>query len=289
MKKKLSILFCSVISLTFTLNAQEMSLKEAAKIAKVNAKALNKAGITKVMFIEFYGDFVTSKETSPSTMSQRYSSAPGGTYMSSVEISDDYYETATNEIYEAIKKVFTDNGIEVLDKSVLLENEDYIALGLKEEKKRREYSGSVTKKSTVNQTVRRSVTSMGMWSETLKVGAVVKIKKIVPKIAKENGCQAAVITKFRIGMGKKGSPTLESLNTTMDYGIDSYGKGDKETFFFKKGGLALFTANQTLKSDSDLFGKKGTADASTYHSNIMEMINHMSKAYSIQLKDQLEK
>ena len=56
------------------------------------------------------------------------------TIFQEVELGEDYYETMTNEIYGIVKKIFTDNGIEVLDKETLINNPDYIALGLKEEK-----------------------------------------------------------------------------------------------------------------------------------------------------------
>lgn len=289
MKSKLSVLICSLIFVAFSLNAQEMNLKEAAKLAKVNAKALNKAGVKKIMFIEFYGDFVTSKETSPSTMANRYGSVNLKPRYESLEISDDYYETATNEIYEIVKEVFTDNGIEVLDKSILLENEDYIALGLKEEKKRREYTGGLTKNSVTSQTVRRSVTGMGMWSETVRIAAVSKIKKLIPKIANDNGCQASVITRFRIGMGKNGAPTLAYLKSVVDYEIGSYGKGEKEAFFFKKGGLEMLNSKSDLKTKNSIVGDNGEVDMELYHSSIMNMVSTMSEAFTVQLKDQLGK
>ena len=286
----MKIAFCtllfSIMLLTVGINAQEMDLSQAAKLAKVNAKALKKAGVKKIMFMEFFGTFVTSQETAPSTMSKQLSSGNLFTHTQDVEISDDYYETATNEIYELVKKIFTDNGIEVLDKSVLLDNEDYIALGLREERERREYTGGVTKQSVTSETIVRSVTGMGMWSETLKIAAVAKIKKMIPKIANDNDCQAAVTVKFRIGMGKKGSPTLESINSTIDYDVDSYGSGKNETFYFKKGGVALFTSNKELKTDPDMIARDGTIDMGKYNQALLEMVQTMATAISLQLHDQ---
>lgn len=289
MKKIVSLLLSTFIFISFTAQSQtEVDLKTANKLAKVNAKALVKAGITKVMFMEFYGDFVTDKTTSASSMSLRYGSSYKGTFHEGVEVSEDYYEHLTNEIYESMKKVFTDNGIEVLDKSVLLENPDYIELGLKEEKNRHEYTGGLMKQSKEMETVRRSVSGMGMWSETLKISAVSKIKKMVPKMAMENGCQAAVITRFRIGMGKKGVPTLEYINSTIDYGLDSYsnGKGRGESYFFKKGGVDLFTTNKTLSAPKDLFNSKGGVEMENYNEAIMDMVNQMTASYSVIIKSE---
>jgi hypothetical protein len=286
MKKKISITVLSILMSVLLINAQELDLKEASKLTKVNAKALKKAGVKKIMFVEFFGTFVTSKETAPSTMSQRYSSGSQFIRTQNVEISDDYYETVTNEVYELVKKSFTDAGIEVLDKAVLLENQDYIDLGLKEEKERREYTGGVTKQSVTSQTIVRSVTGMGMYSETLKVGAVAKINKMVPKIAHDNNCHAAITVKFRIGMGKKGAPVLSFINSKISYEIDSYGKGDKETFFFKKGG-DLTATNKELAASPDIIAKDGAIDMEKYHEGILDMVETMTQAISIQLMDQL--
>jgi len=291
MKKLISILFSIffLISL-FSFSQSDVDLKTANKIAKVNVKALKKAGITKVMFVEFYGDFVTSKTTAPGVMDSRYGSFYKGTTHEGIEVSDDYYEYLTNEIYESVKQVFIENGIEVLDKSVLLEDEDYIALGLKEEKERREYTGGLGKNSTTMETVRRSVSGMGMWSETLKISAVSKIKKMVPKIASDNGCQAAIITKFRVGLGKKQTPTLEYINSIIDYDLGSYsnGKGRGETYFFKKGGIALFTTNKALQAPKNLFNDAGEIKTEKYNDAIMKMVNEMTGAYSAIIKDELK-
>lgn len=291
MKKLNSILLCAFFLFSiFSFSQSEVDLKTAKSIAKVNAKALKKAGIKKVMFVEFYGDFVTSKTVAPGVMDSRYGSFYKGTTHEGIEVSDDYYEYLTNEIYESMKQVFIDNGIEVLNKSVLLENEDYVALGLKEEKERREYTGGLGKNSTTMETVRRSVSGMGMWSETLKISAVSKIKKMVPKIATDNGCQAAIITKFRIGLGKKQTPTLEYINSTIDYDIGSYsnGKGRGETYFFKKGGISLFTTNKTLKAPKDLFNEGGEIKTEKYHDAIMKMVNEMTGSYSALIKEELK-
>lgn len=287
MKKKVITIICCVFLLSFVARAQEIDLKTAKKIAKVNASALKKAGVNKVMFMEFFGTFVTSKETAPSTMSMRYSSGPVYKRTQTVELSEDYYETLTNEIYELVRQVFIDNGIEVLDKSTLLENQDYIALGLKEEKERREYTGGVAKQSVTSETIVRSVTGMGMWSETLRIGAVSKIKQMIPKIAHDNNCQAAVAVKFKIGIGKKGAPTLTFLNSTVDVEIDSYGKGKNETFFFKKGGIALFTSNKELVTDIEIVSESGDIDMEKYHNGILDLVENMTNSFSLQLKDQL--
>lgn len=263
--------------------------KIASKIAKVNAKNLVKHNVKKVMIYEFFGDFMTSKETSPSAFEKRHSNWYIEKKMS-VEIGGDYYETMTNMIYDMVVKIFEENGIEVLDKEILLNNEDYIALGLKEEKTRKGYTGGVMKKSTTTKSTVRSVTGMGMFSETLRIGAVTKINKMIPKIAKDNGCQAAIKVKFIIGLGKKNVPSLNSINCTMDSNLGEYNAGrGKVTYAWKNGGVALFTTNKGLTSTENISGaSKGEIDMDKYTKVIMDQVKGMCDAYSYLLKSQLK-
>ncbi len=270
--------------------AQEsMDLSQAKKMVQSNVKGFQKDGINKVMFVEFFGEFITSKQTAPSTMSARWgNSGTLKTLVQEVEIADDYYETVTNQVFELVSQVFIDNGIEVLDKGLLLENPDYIALGLKEEKGTRGYTGGVTKKSVTTEGVKRSVTGMGMFSETLRIGAVAKIKKMVPKIANDNNCQASLSVKFKFGLGKKNVPTLDFINITMDSNVGSTGKGKNEMFYFKKGGVAIFTTKKGLTGSADFIEADGTYNAEKYHKSMIDMVKTMKGAYSTILKDALQ-
>ena len=56
----MSMLLCSIVVF-----AQEIDLKEASKMAQANVKAFQKAGINKVMFVEFFGEFHHLKRNSP--------------------------------------------------------------------------------------------------------------------------------------------------------------------------------------------------------------------------------
>ena len=262
--------------------------KVSKKIAKTNAKNIVKHDVKKIVITEFFGEFVTSKETSPSAFEKRHSNW----YVekkSTLEMGSDYYESLTNQIYNEVVRVFEENGIEVLDKDILLENQDYIALGLKEEKTGRQYSGGVGKQSTTSEVIKRSVTGMGMYSETLKIGAVVKINEMIPNIAQTNDCQGAIQVKFRVGLGKKGTPTLDYIKVVMDSNLAEYnaGKG-RTTYAFKNGGVELFNTLSGLINEADISGEeKGSVDITKYNASIMGMVKGMCDAYSYQLSESL--
>ncbi len=264
--------------------------KVSKKLVKVNAKNVLKHEVNKIVITEFFGEFVTSKETSPSTFEKRHSNW----YVekkATLEMGSDYYESLTNQIYNEVVRVFEENNIKVLDKDILIENEDYIALGLKEEKTGRQYSGGVMKQSTTSEIIKRSVTGMGMYTETLKIGAVAKIKEMVPNIAKANGCNGAAQVKFRVGMGKKGKPTLAYINVTLDSNIAEFkaGKG-KVTYAFKNGGAAIFTTANGLSNDADIDGdEEGEVDITKYNTSIMDMVTAMCNAYSYELGQTIPK
>ena len=283
--KKISIILIGMFLLSTNISAQDLiDAKTASKIAKENVKALKKVGVKKVMFMEFFGTFITSKETSPSTMNQRWGSAKSGTSQG-FEVSHDYYETVTNEMFELVKKVFTDNGIEVLDKETLINTQEYIDLGLKQEKKVKGYSGGVTKKSVTTHGIKRSVTGMGMYSETMKIGAIVKINKMFPKIAKDNNCEAGIAVKFDFGLGKKNVPVLNSLNITMSHTIDLMGKGKRASYYFKKTGIPIFTTKKAVSGDYNLM-KKGEMELKVYNKMMVDLIKQMTGAYSYLLKNE---
>ena len=63
-------------------------------------------------------------------------------------------------------------------------------------------------------------------------------------MASDNNCQAAITVKFKYGLGKKNAPTLDFINMTLDHDVGSSGKGKSEMFFFKKGGIAIFTTKK---------------------------------------------
>ncbi|PKP32312.1 MAG: hypothetical protein CVU00_11805 [Bacteroidetes bacterium HGW-Bacteroidetes-17] len=288
MKKKILCMMCISFLLSFAGICQDdMSVNEAEKLAKLNAKLLLKNGVKKVMFVEFYGEYITSKETAPGPMESRWSGGPLYKRTQTVEIGGDYYESLTNELYEIIKKVFTDNGIEVLDKEVLLDNENYIALGLKEERKTRAYSGGITKKSVTTEGIKRSVSGMGMFTETLKIGAIVKINNMVPRIAMETDCQASLSVNFKFGMGKKNAPTLDFVNIKIQSDLDEVNAGQgKKSYVFKNSG-DLFLTNKGLIGDTDFLKDKGEIDLEKYNKTMIEMAQKMATAYTILLKNEM--
>lgn len=277
-----------LIALSINTNAQEIDLKEASKMAKINAKEFKKQGINKVMFVEFFGEYTTSKETAPGPMESRYSSFVSKRTQQ-IDIGSDYYENLTNEVYEIVCKIFTDNGIEVLKKEELINNEDYIALGLKEEKKTRGYTGGVTKKSVTTKGVVRSVTGMGMFSETLQIGDIIKINNMVPKIAHDTKCQAAITVKFKYGIGKKNEPTLDFINIKMQSKLDEFNAGrGKKTYAFKLG-TDIFLTTNGIKGDNDFIENGTEINLEKYNETMANLAKKMASAYSVLLSNELKK
>ena len=72
MKPKILLVSALLMCATFLYAQEKVDLSEASKMAQCNLKAFQKAGIQKVMFVEFFGEFITSKETAPSTMEKRW-------------------------------------------------------------------------------------------------------------------------------------------------------------------------------------------------------------------------
>ena len=288
MKSKILTIFILLFCSSLLVAQKSVTLSDASKMTNANLKSFKKGEIKKVMFMEFFGEFITSKETSSSVMDKRYGSGSGYSVLQGIEVGEDYYETVTNEIYDLVKKIFTENGIEVLDKETLINNPDYIALGLKEEKGTRGYTGGVAKQSVTTEGIKRSVTGMGMFSETLKIMAVSKIKQMVPKIAKDNDCQAALTVTFKFGLGKKNVPTLDFIKIVMDSDVGSSGKGKNEMFFFKKGGVEIFNTKKGLVGSKDFIGDDGEPVLEKYHEEMLGLVSEMTQAYTLLLQDELK-
>jgi hypothetical protein len=281
----MSLLFFLTVVFVGAQNAPD--LKTASKMAQINAKVLKKEGVTKVMIIEFIGDFITSKETEPSAMDRRWGSSALFKRTQEITIGSDYYETLTNKVFDIVAGIFEENGIEVLDKNILIENPDYIALGLKEERKTRSYSGGLTKKSVTTEGIKRSASGMGFFSETLKIGAIIKINEMIPKIAHDNGCQASLTVKFKYGMGKKNEPVLEYINIDMKYKLDEVNAGRGTTTFVFKAEGPLFTTTKGIQGSTDFILDKGEVDLEKYEQNMLDMAATMAGAYKVLLRDAL--
>jgi hypothetical protein len=295
--KNLAILLVLCIFSLNLLNAQEKFdsvkfsdiKKVAEKVAEVKTKALVKYNVKKVMFAECYGEFTTSKETSPSAF-EKVNTSSYFVRTSTLEMGSDFYETLTNLVFEEVKKVLTENNIEILDKETLINNPDYIELGLKEEKSAKRYTGGVTKQSTSSEVVIRSVSGMGMYSNTARLTAINKINSMLPKICNDNGCQAAVTVKFRVGMGKGGRPVLDELNVWIHTNIKEYNAGrGKVSYAFNIGNEPIMTTKKGIASEADISGaEKGSVDTKKYLDSFYQIIDGMCRSYSYLLKENMK-
>jgi len=255
--------------------------KIAPKIATLD-KRFFESDVKRVIITEFFGEFVVSQSTEPSAFEKNHSDWYT-VRKSEVEIGSDFYETVVNQVYYEFVKLLTECGYEVVHKDTLIENPDYIAVGLKEVKTGRQYSGGIAKESTSAQVIKRSASGMGMFSESLNVPQVGKINQILPKIAYDNKADAAIMVKFRIGMQSSGKPSLDYFNTYANTNIVISGSGKNTYYFFKKTYGSFNSANQ-LTNDAPVFSG-GQVDIEAYNNSMMDMVKGMMQAFQYQFKN----
>jgi len=264
--------------------------KMAKKLVEANLKNLKKHGVTKVVIIECYGEFLTSREVEAGAMEQRHSNWTTKS-TSTIELGSDYYETVANYMFETTKKLFEENGIEVVSKEVLIENPDYIELGLKEEKKTRGYTGGVTKKSVTTEGIKRSTTGMGMVTGLFSaIGQTVKLSQLIPKIVYDTGSNATVKVNFYVDKAKNGAPILSSYNIILDSDLKTAkaGKG-KVTYYLGASVTALSLKNGVMSMEDISGAEKGSVDMEKYHNALSEIVESVEKYYSFSIKEALAK
>ena len=93
--------------------------KMAQKLVEANLKNLKKHGVTKVVIIECYGEFLTSREVEAGAMEQRHSNWTTKT-TSTIELGSDYYETVANYMFETTKNFSRRTGSKLFPKKYLL-------------------------------------------------------------------------------------------------------------------------------------------------------------------------
>ena len=293
-KSYLSLIFSLLLIVAFvSANAQikyEDDFKDpetaAKKLVKVNLNWLNKAGVKTVIIHNFVGEFVTSKETSPSAFEQshstRWTSKTVGFTMGS-----DYYATIVNALYAEFVEMLKENGIEVLDKSILTNNQAYNDLGLEDERERKGYSGGVMKQQTTTTTLRRGPEGMGVLPD-IAVGKFVKLGKITAQIAVDKNCQASLGVAIRVDIGKNGIPVLNQMSVSMNSDVKQTGGKP----YWNNGGIEIMAMKDALydpKADIMKDGSKKDLDLGKYNEELFKLIDTVNKAYVYEFKNQYKK
>ncbi len=175
----------------------------------INAKKLKKLGIKKLVILECYGEYVTSKEITNSANDQRYTGWIR-TNTDTLEFDKDYYTVTSNMVYEAVKEAFEENGIEIVSKADLQANEIYSAFNLEEEKEGRGVTAGMYKPTTVELTQTVSTTGLGIFP----MSPLKRIKLVgnLGEITNGVGAEGFVQVKFKIGKNKKDQPILETFD-----------------------------------------------------------------------------
>jgi hypothetical protein len=287
----LSVAFFSVTCFSGSIEFNAAEFKDqgkmASKLVDASLKNLKKHGIKKVVIMECYGEFLTSKETADAF--NNFSYAGGGSTLDSMMLGGDYYRNVADYVYDQVKKEFEDNGIAVVVKDSVINNPAYADVGLKAEAKGGGYThGGMTSRAKITQTAKASTTGMGLFPTSITgIGATVKLRKVVPQIIRENGSDAALRISFFVDKGDHGTPVLSKLTITMSSNLDSAnaGKGKKD-YYFKSENDQILAMKKAVTSTVDIRGaEKGTVDMGKYNSALTEIIQGVSSLYTGSIRD----
>lgn len=150
-----------------------------------------------------------------------------------VSLGADFYETLMNFVYVRLKKMFYENTIELLDVNRLINSPEYIAEKLNRPLPVEIYSGAGIGPYEVNVPFKSSVTGMGMFSDTWSKQDSLKLYNVLPKIAYDTKCNAAIRVKIKIGTTANGNATLERFDIFLDSNPASYKSGKTMLYKFK--------------------------------------------------------
>jgi hypothetical protein len=283
--KYTTILLIFTVFINANINSQDdKAAKKYKKVARAeHLKDLKNGKVKKLLFIEFYGVFSTVKRTSPKKLNSLFK-PEDFIFDRSENITADFYENITNEMYELVKKLFIENGIDILEKDKVIKNPEYVALDLKAEKDLIRYIGDegieillFTGKHNV-----RTATDLGMYSETARLSETFKMMNLLPRIAKENGCDGVIAVKFEFDLIKKHQIGLKYLNIDISYGLDIAGKGEKKTYYFNEPFARIFSMKKEIYVGADL--EINDRNVENYHKSLIDLTKYVIDTYSYLFK-----
>lgn len=260
--------------------------KFAKKNLSIDVKKMKKLGVKKLVILECYGEYVTSKEVTNSASSQRYSGWVS-TKTDTLEFDKDYYTVTSNLVYAAVKEAFEANGIEIVSKADIQANEAYISFNLEEEKEGRGVSAGLFKPTTVEKTQKVSTTGLGIFpSSPLKM---IKLVMNLGEITHSLGAEGFLQVKFKVDKNKKDQPVLDQFDILLSTdlrGQEVGFKGDKKMRydFYVQWQPILKLQKELESQDPVREDKKGPLNVGMYDKALTSMLSAVINGFSSGLK-----
>ncbi|OGS18579.1 MAG: hypothetical protein A3J83_05485 [Elusimicrobia bacterium RIFOXYA2_FULL_40_6] len=274
-------------------NADEA--KDPVKFAKsklvAKAKKLKKDGVKKLVILECFGEYVTSKEVTNSATSQRYSGR-WKTDTTTIEFDKDFYTNTSNRVYMAVKEVFEANGIEIISTEDLLLNEKYVSFNLEEEKSGRGASSGLYKPTVVEKSQKVSASGIGIFPTNPLT--MIKLVMNLGEITHDIGADGFLQINFKVDQGSKFEPVIDKFEIKYSGNIKETKVGfkgaEKMRYDFMTQWEPVLNLKEELKStDSVMDGKKGPLNVEKYDKALMDMIYAIVDGFNAVLQKEMSK
>ncbi|MFZ5563723.1 MAG: hypothetical protein ACOZBW_06685 [Thermodesulfobacteriota bacterium] len=254
------------------------------KNLSLDAKKLKKLGVKKLVILECYGEYVTSKEVTDSVASQRSAmrtAASQGrmfynvkTQVDTLELDKDYYTNTSNRVYQAIKEAFEANGIEIIGKEAVQQNEAYKTFNLEEEKAGRGVSSGVYKPTVVEKSQKVSTTGLGLFPGAIQM---IKVVMNLGEITHSLGADGFLQVNFKVDKDKESRPVLEAFNVLLSADLRGQevgfqGNKSMRYDFYIQWQPVVKLKSPLVATAEVLEGKKGPFNIEKYDAALMEML-----------------
>lgn len=266
----------------------EKIAEQGKKLIDVSGgKYLKKYNVKKIGIMEFYVEFLQSREVQESTFDAMHGSdvsrvfGPQTVRKESLKFSGDYYKDAVAMMYEIIATELAKSGFEVIPKDEMGNDPAYKKLELATEVEGGGYKGGVYQQGVTTQTVKLSVDGLGLLPEHMGVGGIMAamkknndIKAFKGKTAKDKGLDAMAQIYIFVDKGEDGVPLINSFNIIFDVGPDN----DPNYPYFKEEKGTRINLEKPLVSEADIGGTgKNSIDATKYNTALFEMVGAIAK------------
>ena len=275
--------------------------KFAKSTLDLKLKKLKSLGIKKLVIMECYGEYVTSKEVTDSVASQRAAASSAAsqgrmfytvkTKTDSLELDKDFYTNTSNRVYTAVKEVFEENGIEIISKEVLQANEAYKNFNLEEEKNGRGVSSGVYKPTVVEKSQKVSTTGLGLFPGPI---GMIKVVMNLGEITNSVGADGFLQINFKVDKSKKDQPVLDGFNVLLSADLRSQevgfqGNKTMRYDFYTQWEPIVTLKNSLLSTEEVLDGENGSFNVAKYDKALMDMLYSIIGGIDAGIKQTLSK
>lgn len=256
----------------------------AKQILTIKADKLSKLGVKKLVILECYGQYVTSKEVTDSVASQRSAmrtAASQGrmfynvrTRVDTLELDKDFYTNTSNRLYQAVKEAFEANGIEIISTAEVQQNQAYQDFNLAEEKEGRGVTSGMYKPTVVEKSQKVSTTGLGLFPGPLKM---IKVVMNLGEITHSLGADGFLQVNFKVDKGKGSKPILQEFNILLSADLRSQEVGfegaKKMRYDFYTQWQPIVTLKKPIMSTDDVMDdNKGPFNVAKYDKALMDML-----------------